>query len=57
MSPIGDIDPYILPENQFDKDDKSLPPVNLPRYCHVLYIQGPGIRLPLLNGYHARSLH
>ena len=30
ISSIGDIDPYILPENQFDKEDKSLPPVSYP---------------------------
>ena len=30
ISSIGDIDPYILPDNQFDKDDKSLPPVTYP---------------------------
>lgn len=30
ISSIGDIDPYVLPENQFDKDDKSLPPVSYP---------------------------
>ena len=30
ISTIGDIDPYMLPENQFDGDKMSLPPVSYP---------------------------